>query len=179
VSVIRKFARPYARAIIDAAGSPQKANELRGELMRFESALNASSELRDLYANPGIDEQTKQNITSQLAVKMKVSDLARKTLEVLVRFHRINDLSAILAALASYVNEALGVAVAEVRSAKSLSAEEIEQLAQTLSKKTGKKVELDIKTDPTLLGGFVARIGSEIWDASVAGKIHKFRESLT
>jgi F0F1-type ATP synthase delta subunit len=39
-------------------------------------------------------------------------------------------------------------------------------------------VELDVKTDPQLLGGFVVQIGSEIWDASVAGKINKFRESL-
>lgn len=179
MSVVRRFARPYARAIIDAAGSPQKANELRGELMRFEAAMNSSAELGEFYANPGIEESNKLAVTNQLASRMKLSDLARKTLEVLVRFHRINDLSAILAALSAYVNEALGVAVAEVRSAKSLSAEEIQQLAETLSKKTGKKVELDIKTDPNLLGGFVARIGSEIWDASVAGKIHKFRESLT
>jgi F-type H+-transporting ATPase subunit delta len=179
MSVIRRFARPYARAIIDAAGSAQKANELRGELMRFEAAMNTSAELRELYLNPAIDEATKIRLTDSLAAKMKMSDLGKKTLEVLVRFHRINDLSAILAAVAAYVNSALGVAVAEVRSAKSLSPDEIQQLADTLSKKTGKKVELDIKTDPALLGGFVARIGSEIWDASVAGKITKFKESLT
>lgn len=177
--MIRKFARPYARAIIDAAGSPQKANEIRGELMRFETAMNSSAELRELYLNPGIDEATKLKITSQLASKMKMSDGAKKVLEVLVRFHRINDISAILSALQSYVNAALGVAVAEVRSARTLTPDELSQLADTLSKKTGKRVELDVKTDPNLLGGFVARIGSEIWDASVAGKIHKFRESLT
>ena len=176
--MIRRFARPYARAIIDAAGSPQKANEIRGELMRFEAALKSSEDLRELYANPGIDLETKLNITQRLASKAKLSELAAKTLEVLVRFYRINDLPAILSALQSYVNQALGVAVAEVRSAKSLSPEEIQQLAQTLSKKVGKQVELDIKTDPTLLGGFVARIGSEIWDASVIGKINKFRETL-
>ena len=177
--MIRRFARPYARAIIDVAGSPQKANELRGELMRFESAMKTSADLRDLYANPGIDEATKLAVTKRLAAKLTLSDLATKALEVLVRFHRINDISAILAALASYVNQALGVAVAEVRSAKSLSAGEIQQLAETLSKKVGKKVELDIRTDPSLLGGFVAKIGSEIWDASVSGKINRFRESLT
>ena len=177
--MIRKFARPYARAIIDAAGSPQKANEIRGELMRFEAAMNNSADLREFYANPGIEESAKLNVTTQLGVKMKLSDGARKVLEVLVRFHRINDISAIMAALAHYVNEALGVAVAEVRSAKSLTPDELQQLAETLSKKTGKRVELDVRTDPKLLGGFVARIGSEIWDASVAGKIHKFRESLT
>ena len=41
--MIRRFARPYARAIIDAAGSPQKANEIRGELMRFEAAMKTSA----------------------------------------------------------------------------------------------------------------------------------------
>ncbi len=177
--MIRRFARPYARAIMAASGSPQKANEVRGELMRFASALQKSTELRELYANPGIDQSTKIDITGQLARKMKASDFAAKTLDVLVRNHRINDLDAILEALRSYVNKALGVAVAEVRSAKSLAPDEIDQLATTLSKKVGKKVELDIRTDPKLLGGFVVRIGSEIWDASVIGKINKFRESLS
>jgi F-type H+-transporting ATPase subunit delta len=177
--MIRRFARPYARAIMDVAGSPQKANELRGELMRFASALQSSAELRDMYANPGIDQATKLKITAELARKMKANELATKTLEVLVRNYRINDLAAILEALASYVNAALGVAVAEVRSAKHLAPDEIDQLATTLSKKVGKKVELDIRTDKNLLGGFVVQIGSEIWDASVIGKINKFRESLS
>ncbi|HEX6085862.1 MAG TPA: ATP synthase F1 subunit delta [Thermoanaerobaculia bacterium] len=175
--MIRRFARPYARAIMDAAGSPAKANELRGELQIFANALRASAELRDLYANP-VDEETKLTITRQIAKKMKASDLAVRTLEVLVKHHRINSIDAIIEALAAYVNKALGVAVAEVRSAKALTPDEIKDLAETLSKKVGKKVELDIKTDPKLLGGFVVRIGSEIWDASVIGKINKFRESL-
>lgn len=175
--MIRRFARPYARAIMDAAGSPAKANELRGELLIFANALRGSAELRDLYANP-VDEEAKLNVTRQLAKKMKASDLAVRTLEVLVRHHRINDIDAIVAALAAYVNKALGVAVAEVRSAKALTSDEIKDLADTLSQKVGKKVELDIRTDPKLLGGFVVRIGSEIWDASVIGKINKFRESL-
>jgi F-type H+-transporting ATPase subunit delta len=177
--MIRRFARPYARAMMDVAGSPAKASELRGELMRFADALQKSADLRDFYANPAVDETAKISVTQTLAKKMKASELATRSLEVLVRHHRINDLDAIVAALAAYVNKALGVAVAEVRSAKSLGPDEIRELADTLSKKVGKKVELDIRTDPKLLGGFVVKIGSEIWDASVAGKINKFRESLT
>jgi F-type H+-transporting ATPase subunit delta len=176
--MIRRFARPYARAIMDAAGTPQNASAIRGELMTFANALRSSEELRALYANPGIDEASKITITNQLARKMKVSDLGVKVLEVLVRHHRVNDIDAINEALGMYVNAALGVAVAKVRSAKALNADEIRDLADTLSKRVGKSVELDIKTDPALLGGFVVQIGSEIWDASVAGKINKFRESL-
>jgi F-type H+-transporting ATPase subunit delta len=177
--MIRRFARPYARALMDAAGSPAKASELRGELMRFAAALRVSNDLRELYSNPGIDEETKVRITERLGRRMTLGELAAKVLDMLVRNHRINDLDAILEALAAYVNTALGVAVAEVRSAKQLNADEIRELAETLAKRVGKKVELDIRTDPKLLGGFVVQIGSEIWDASVAGKINKFRESLT
>jgi len=177
--MVKCYARPYARAIIDVAGSPEKANDIRSELMRFESALATAPELLEVYANPGIPIETKESITEKLGAKMKLSELAARAIMVIVRHNRIQDLSAILAALSSYVNEALGVAVAEVRSAKALSPDEMTELAATLGKKVGKKIELDVKTDPSLLGGLVVQIGSEIWDASVVGKIHKFRESLT
>jgi F-type H+-transporting ATPase subunit delta len=176
--MIRRFARPYARAIMDVAGTPQAANALRGELMRFDAALRTSDELRAFYANPAMDLDTRLKVTQRLISKMKLNELAGKVADVLVRNHRINDLGAILEAVAAYVNKDLGVAVAEVRSAKNLSPEEMDKLASVLSKKVGKSVELDVRTDPTLIGGIIVRIGSEIWDASVAGKIHKFRESL-
>lgn len=176
--MIRRFARPYAQAIMDVTGSPENASAVRKELAVFAEALQGSPELRELYANPAIDEATRIQITRNLAGKMKVSELGLRTLEVLVKNHRINDLDAILEALASYVNSRLGIAVAEVRTAKALSPDETAQLVDTLSKKVGKRVELDVQTDPELLGGFVVRIGSEIWDASVIGKINKFRESL-
>ena len=177
--MVRRFARPYARAIIEVAGSAEKANALRGELMRFEAALRESPELRNVYANPGIDMHTKLDLTKTLASKMKLSELAARAAEVLVRFNRMNDVGPILEAMAAYVNEALGIARIEVRSAKSLTPDEMTQLATTLGRKVGKKVELDVTTDPALLGGFVAKIGSEVWDASVSGKISRFKESLT
>lgn len=177
--MIRRFARPYARALMDVAGTPQAANAVRGEMLGFEAALRTSEELRALYANPGVSADEKLNVTRALAKKLKVSDLAMRFLEVLVRSHRINDLGPILQAVHAYVNAEMGVAVAQVRSARNLSPDEMQQLARVLSEKTGKKVELDVRTDPALLGGFVAQIGSEIYDASVVGKIHKFKESLT
>ena len=176
--IIRRFARPYAKAIIEAAGSAQKASAIRGELMPFAATLRNSVELQEVYANPGIDLDSKLNITKGIARKLKVSEAGEKVLEVLVRNQRINDVDSILAALAAYTNEMLGVAVAEVKTAKNLTPAEMDQLASVLGKKVGKRVELDVKTDPSLLAGFVAKIGSEIYDASVLRKIDRFRESL-
>lgn len=176
--MIRRFARPYAKAIMEVAGSAEKANALRGELMKFEAALETSPELRDVYANPGISAEAKKAISDRIVSKLKLSELAGRAVDVMVRFNRINDISAILAALSAYVNDQLGVAVAEVRSAKTLSPEELTKLADVLGKKVGRRVELDVTTDPKLLGGFIARIGSEVYDASVIGKINKFKEQL-
>ena len=52
------------------------------------------------------------------------------------------------------------------------------ELRRTLEKRFGQRVEVEITTDPRLLGGFVAKVGSEVYDASVIGKIDKFRGSL-
>lgn len=176
--MIRRFARPYARAIIEVAGSAQRANTVRAELEKFEVARAASQDLQLLYANPGIDLDAKFKITHAIASKLGVSDLTGKVLEILIRNHRMNDLAAIADALATMVNEELNIAVADVRSAHKLSEQEVAQLRKTLEEKVGRRVEVRLKTDPSLLAGFVAQIGSEIYDASVVGKIHKFRDQL-
>jgi F-type H+-transporting ATPase subunit delta len=177
--VIRRFARPYARAIIDIAGSAEKANTVRVELARFEQVRKSAADLQELYANPGIGIDSKLKITASIASKLTLGQTTGKVLEVLIANRRINDLGAIVEALAQYINESLDIIVADVRAAQKLSEQEVADLRKTLETKTGKRVEVRVSENPDLLGGFVVRIGSEIWDASVAGKINKFRESLT
>ena len=176
--MIRRFARPYATAIIDVAGSPEKANAIREELARFEAARVSANDLRDLYANPAVENEVKLNVTRTIAGRLGLSELSVKILEVLLNNHRMNDLGAIVFALAAIVNKRLSIVVADVTTAHTLNETETAELRQTLEKRMGKKVELRLSTDPSLLGGFIAQIGSEIWDASVVGKIHKFRASL-
>lgn len=177
--IVRRFARPYARAIMDVAGSAEKANEIRADLSRLNDVRKSSEELRDVFANPGIEADAKVAIANSIADRLSIAGMSRKAIEVLIRNRRINDLDGIVDALASYVNEATNTVVAEVSSAHELSKDELESLRRTLEKKFAKRVEVRVKTDPALLGGFVAQVGSEIFDASVAGKIEKFRASLS
>lgn len=177
--MIRRFARPYARAIMDVVGSPAAAQGVRQDLERFEAARRGAADLHDLYANPGIEHSVKMNVTNAIAKRLGLGELSLKVLDVLVRNHRINDLGAIVEALAAYIREATNTVAADVRTAHALSDAERTELQSTLEKKFGRKVELELTTDPALLGGFVAKVGSEIYDASVVGKIERFRESLS
>lgn len=176
--MIRRFARPYARAIMDVTRTPQAAQTLLDELKRFEDVRRGSAELSEVYANPGIEPAAKSGITETLAKRLGLSDLALRVLGVLIQNRRINELGAINEALAEYIRQATGVVAAQVRTAHRLSPEEQAKLQQTLQQKVGHPVEIELTTDPTLLGGFIARIGSEIYDTSLAGKIEKFRNTL-
>ncbi len=177
--MIRRFARPYARAIFDVAGSPAAAQDVRTELQRFEAAQRGASDLHDLYANPGIDQAVKLKVTDAIAARLGLSALSIKVLSILIANHRINDLGAIVEALGEYIRNATNTVAADVRTAHALSDAERAELQSTLERRFGRSVELEVSTDPSLLGGFVAKVGSEIYDVSVVGKIDRFRESLS
>ena len=176
--MIRRFARPYARAIMDIAQTPTDAGGVRDDLKNFEQVRSGAKDLQEVYANPGIDTDTKLKITHTLAQRIGMGELSTRVLDVLIRNRRINDLGSIVEALAEMIRQATGTLAAEVRAAHQLTPDEQAALAQTLEQKFGRKVEVSIVTDPTLLGGFIAKVGSEVYDASVAGKINRFRESL-
>lgn len=176
--MIRRFARPYARAAMEVAKTPEKAAKLRDELTQFEQVRKSSGELQMMYANPGIEHGVKNKVTAEIAKRLGLSDLSVRMLDILIQNRRINDLSDIVAGLASMIRDATGVVAADVRSASRLSSKEEGELRAMLERKVGAKVDLDVTVDPALIGGFVAKIGSEVYDASVAGKIEKFRESL-
>jgi F-type H+-transporting ATPase subunit delta len=171
--MIRRFARPYARAFMDVAQSPQNAQSILAELRRFETARKSAQDLADLLANPGVALDTKMRISAEIGKRLGLSAMAAKIIEVLVRNQRINSLGPILEAWRELINNTLGVAVAQVRSAHELSAEEQQRLQKTLEQKTGKRVELELATDRSLLGGFVATIGSSVYDASVLGRVQR------
>jgi F-type H+-transporting ATPase subunit delta len=164
--------------MMDVAKTPQAAAVVRDELARFEEARAAATDLRDVYANPGIDAESKRKITHAIAQKLFVGDLSSRLLDILIQNHRINDLGSIVEALSAMIREATGTLAAEVRAAHRLTPDEQAALARTLEQKFGRRVEITVTTDPTLLGGFIAKVGSEVYDASVSGKINRFRESL-
>jgi F-type H+-transporting ATPase subunit delta len=177
--MIRRFARPYAKAFTEVVPTPAEAQKVHDELARFEAARHGSAELTEVFASPGVDSSAKQNIARQIASRLGMSELAAKIVEVLVRNQRVNDLGDILAAWQAMIHEQTGVAVARVRTAHELDDAEREKLRQSLERRFGRRIDLRLSQDPSLLGGFVAEVESEVYDASVAGRIARIRQSIS
>lgn len=176
--MIRSYARPYAKAILEVTESAERARSIHAELAGFEKVRKSSQQLHDAMENPAVALDARIGISGSIATRLEISDLGKRILEVLIRNHRINQLGAILDALEHMIHEEAGISVAKVRAAHELDETQRSELRRALEQRFGKKVELDVSTDPNLLGGFVAQLGSEIYDASVRGRIENLRESL-
>ena len=84
-----------------------------------------------------------------------------------------------MAGLATMIRDATASSAAEVRIAQAAVIEGEDELRAMLEQQGRKRRSTSTsRVDPALIGGFVAKIGSEVYDASVSGKIEKFRESL-
>ena len=77
------------------------------------------------------------------------------------------------------MNQRLGIAEANVTSARALGDDEKRELEARIAATTGQKVRAQYTTDAALLGGALVRIGSTIYDGSVRGQLRKLKETLS
>ena len=77
------------------------------------------------------------------------------------------------------VMEHLKVVQAEVTTATPLAPDQATQLQQRLGTSLGRTVTLTTKVDPALIGGMVTRIGSTVYDGSLATQLTQLRQRLT
>jgi len=84
----------------------------------------------------------------------------------------------VFAAFHQVIRQRQGVAEAEVSSAVELSAGQKKEIAATLARLTGKRIETKYALDPALLGGAIVRIGDTIYDGSLRSRLNEMRTRL-
>ena len=89
-----------------------------------------------------------------------------------------SDLPAIADRLASKAAAERNMAIAEVRAAMPLDDETVARLQESLSRATGKDVEVKTVVDPSVIGGVVAKVGDLVIDGSLAPRMQEIRETL-
>ena len=86
---------------------------------------------------------------------------------------RLDEIAKRLAFLAA---EAEGEVVAEVRAPLDLDADQIDRLSAALSKATGKRIQVKVIVDPSVIGGVVTKVGDTVLDGSVQNRFNELRE---
>jgi F-type H+-transporting ATPase subunit delta len=168
----------YAKAFADIAiaqGAPQTAVK---QLADFGDAFTESAELRNFLGSPAVDTKAKHRVIEKILAKQSASRIVRNFLFVILDHHRSRMLPEILAAVQEVVRQRQGIAEAEVSSAVELSSAQKAELAKTLSRLTGKRIEPKYSIDSELLGGAIARVGDTIYDGSLRSRLMEMRARL-
>lgn len=172
------IARRYATALADVILAQNEAAEVSGELADWGKMFAANPALLEIFSNPTVGYEQKQRVLSELIERARLRATTANFLRVLLKNQRLADLPQVAAKLSQILDERSGVISADVTSAQTLPAATTSALAESLSKITGKKVNLNFATDESLLGGIVTRIGSTVYDGSVRNQLERLREEL-
>jgi F-type H+-transporting ATPase subunit delta len=171
-------ARRYARALFDLGVESNSLDKMTAEVKSVADAVAASPELASALTNPTVPVPTRKAIMSDISQKLGVSPLVKNAILLITDHNRAGALPRIANALSELADEKAGKLRAEVSSAAPLTDAQYTKLTASLEKLTGRKISLVKKTDPSLIGGVVTRIGDKVYDGSVKSKLEEIRLSL-
>ncbi len=173
-------ARRYARALFDVVLQQQgDLDRIGRELDEFAALVAGNAPLHAVISNPAVPAAKKRAMVDAILSQAgSVSDPVSRTLALLADRDRLGLAGAIARAYAERVMDHRQIVRAEVTTAVPLDAERAAALAAALGGATGRQVLVDQKVDPSILGGVVARVGSVVYDGSVARQLEKMKESL-
>lgn len=183
MSVSSVAARRYAKALFELALEAEKTQKgqlekTRKDLEDLASSLESNAELRALIENPKFTTDAKKKALGAVAQRMGVVPNVLTLVKMLVERRRLTSLSAIAEAFASLSERRSGRVRAEIITASPLADSYYAQLEKTLAEVTGRQVTLVKRTDPSIIGGVVTRVGDTVYDGSIANRLRDIKQQL-
>jgi F-type H+-transporting ATPase subunit delta len=170
----------YARALLDVAIKE------RADLDQIERDLASVAELFTQYPalahallNPVVPVPRKRAVVAELLAAGPVTPMVAKLVTLLADRDRLVLIPDLLAGYRDRLLDHRNIVRAEVTTTASLPAERAKAIEASLSRSTGRTISLTTRVDPAIIGGVVTRIGSTVYDGSVARQLEKIRERLT
>jgi F-type H+-transporting ATPase subunit delta len=171
-------AESLARQALLAAAEKQRALDgVEDQLFRFGRILDREPELASLLSDTDVPADKRVALLDEV-LGDKVYPVTAALLRETVRTPRGRHLDVIAEELADLAAARRNRSVARVRTAVALSDAQEQRLTGTLSQLYGRAVSLQVELDESLLGGMVIRVGDEVIDGSVAGKLAVARRAL-
>ncbi len=175
------IANQYAEAILELACQDKTQLELSeqivNDLAEINGAINTTNDLKLILAHPSITSPEKKRLL-KVVFENKVQDLTLRLLELLSDKRRLNLLPAIESQYKEKLNARKQIVAAKLISATTLSDNAIADIKASLTEHLGKCLDLEVSQDDSLIGGFILRLGDQVLDGSLKGKLRNLEKVL-
>lgn len=175
--MVSKAARRYATALLEIARERDEVERVLEDIKSIRDTLKGSRELVLFLRSPIINFGEKKDALVEL-FEDQASNLTIEFLKLLARKNRASMLDQVCEGFLQKYNEYAGIIRVEVHVAYELSEEQEKNLHRALEEKTGKKVDLSLKMDPSLKGGMAVRIDDTVIDGTIKHKLQELEDQL-
>jgi F-type H+-transporting ATPase subunit delta len=175
--VASSAAKRYAQAVFNLGKERGTLDAWQGDLALLASIVD-DSRIASYLTNPSVAADKKIAAIESAIDNWNVQPETRNLARMLVERDRVGLVPEIRELFDDQVRAEHGIAVAEVTSAERLNEAEQDLIREKLESLTGKKVQLALRIDPSIIGGIIIRIGDQVIDGSVRNKLEKLRSRL-
>jgi len=162
----------YATALFGLARDENQIDAVSRSLDTLEAAAAESADFRALVSSPLVSRAEAGKAVRALTPTLGLDPVTARFVGVLADNGRLGELKAVVHLFRKLAGEHRGETVAEVTSAHPLDDNQVEALKAKLKARLGRNVAIDSTVDPSLLGGIVVRLGSQMIDASIKTKLN-------
>lgn len=172
-----QIAKKYSRALIsgiEIADIPKVLQEFND----FSLLIDKNRRLKLLFAGPIFSEGEKVKAFEALTPLLKFNPGTEKFLKLIIIQGHLAAIKEVIAATLAAYNEKEKKAVALVISSVALDEKNTDRLKSALNKMTGREITVENRIDGSLLGGFIVKVGSTVFDSSVKGQLRLLKAEL-
>jgi len=167
----------YVGAFFEVALAHDAVSAVEDDIFRLARAFESNEALRSSLTDAGLPAERRQKIIEQLLAG-KAHNVTVQLVSLLVGTGQVALLPKIADALVKRASSEKQLEVAEVRTAVALTDAQQQRIADALTKATGKRVNLKVVVDPSVIGGVIATVGDEVIDDTVRTRLDQVKSRL-
>ena len=171
-------AERYSLALFELSKENNSLGPVEEQSLSVLNLINQSKDFFDLIKNPTTSQDDLSKVINKIAENNKFDNLFRNFLNFLIQKRRFFFLEKILKSFIEICSKKRGELMAELKSAKKLSSDEIKKITDELSKNFSSKIKLNYKHDESLIGGLVVQVGSTMVDTSIKNKLQQIENRM-
>ena len=168
----------YATALFELARDEKSIDAVKADLDKFAALLAESEDQKSLVRSPVFAAEAQLKALSAVLDRAGISGISANFLNVLTANRRLFAVADVVRAFNALVAKFKGEASADVTVAEALSDKNLDALKTALKSVTGKDVALNVKIDPSIIGGLIVKLGSRMVDSSLRTKLHALKHAM-
>jgi F-type H+-transporting ATPase subunit delta len=168
----------YATALFELALEESALEAVRADLDQFDAVLAASPDLARLVRSPVFSAQEQVRALRAVLDAISIRGLTAKFLLTVASNRRLFAVREISRSYRQLVARHRGELTAQVTLAHPPSERHLAAITEVLNSVTGKHVQVDVRIDPSIIGGLVVKLGSRMVDSSLSTKLNLMKHAM-